>query len=55
MSSILCILLIAPGIPNLTLKVGKKSDAFIKAHKAGGQHQKVYLGHPEFEGFEVIL
>ena len=33
----------------------KKSDAFIKAHKAGGQHQKVYLGHPEFEGFEVIL
>ena len=33
----------------------KKSDAFKKAHSASGQHQGIYLGHPEFEGFEVIL
>ena len=33
----------------------KKSDAFRKAHSGGGQHQGIYLGHPEFEGFEVIL
>ena len=33
----------------------KKSDAFRKAHSSGGQHQGIYLGHPEFEGFEVIL
>ena len=33
----------------------KKSDAFRKAHSGGGQHQDIYLGHPEFEEFEVIL
>ena len=33
----------------------KKSDAFRKAHSGSGQHQGIYLGHPEFEGFEVIL
>ncbi|MAI87048.1 MAG: antibiotic biosynthesis monooxygenase [Candidatus Marinimicrobia bacterium] len=33
----------------------KKSDAFRKAHSASGQHQGIYRGHPEFEGFEVIL
>jgi len=33
----------------------KKSDAFRKAHSGGGQHQGVYLEHPKFEGFEVIL
>ena len=33
----------------------KKSDAFRKAHSGGGHHQGIYLGHPEFEGFEVIL
>ena len=33
----------------------KKSDAFRKAHSGGGQHQGIYLGHPEFEGYEVIL
>ena len=26
-----------------------------KAHSGGGQHQGIYLGHPDFEGFEVIL
>ena len=33
----------------------KKSEAFRKAHSGGGQNQGIYLGHPEFEGFEVIL
>ena len=33
----------------------KKSEAFRKAHSGGGQHQGIYLGHPDFEGFEVIL
>ena len=33
----------------------KKSDAFKKAHSGGGQYQGIYLRHPEFEGFEVIL
>ena len=31
------------------------SEAFRKAHRGGGQHQGIYLGHPKFEGFEVIL
>ena len=33
----------------------KKSEAFRKAHSGGGNHQGIYLGHPEFEGFEVVL
>jgi len=33
----------------------KKSKAFRAAHNSGGQHQEIYLGHPEFEGFEVVL
>ena len=32
-----------------------KSEAFRKAHAGGGLHKDVYLGHPEFEGFEVII
>ena len=32
-----------------------KSEAFREAHKGAGQHSDVYLGHPEFEGFEIIL
>ena len=32
-----------------------KSEAFRKAHSGGGQNKGIYLGHPEFEGFEVIL
>ena len=32
-----------------------KSEAFRKAHSGGGQHKGIYLGHPQFEGFEVIL
>ena len=32
-----------------------KSDAFRQAHKGAGQHNDIYLGHPEFEGFDVII
>tara|TARA_B110000438_G_scaffold134509_1_gene130193 strand:- start:595 stop:903 length:309 start_codon:yes stop_codon:yes gene_type:complete len=32
-----------------------KSEAFRKAHAGGGSHKGIYLGHPQFEGFEVIL
>ena len=32
-----------------------KSDAFRQAHKGAGQHSDIYLSHPEFEGFEVII
>ena len=32
-----------------------KSEAFRKAHSGGGQHKGIYLGPPQFEGFEVIL
>jgi heme-degrading monooxygenase HmoA len=31
------------------------AEEFRRAHSRGGQHQGIYLGHPEFEGFEVIL
>ena len=32
-----------------------KSEAFRIAHKNSGQHKGLYLGHPNFEGFEVVL
>ena len=32
-----------------------KSDAFRQAHKGAGEHSDIYLGHPEFEGFQVII
>ena len=32
-----------------------KSEAFREAHKGAGQHSDIYLGHPDFEGFEIIL
>ena len=32
-----------------------KSDAFKLAHKNAGQHRDLYLGAPNFEGFEVVL
>ena len=31
------------------------SDAFRQAHRGAGEHTEIYLGHPVFEGFEVIL
>ena len=33
----------------------KKSEALRAAHNSGGKKQEIYLGHPEFEGFEVVL
>jgi heme-degrading monooxygenase HmoA len=32
-----------------------KSDAFRQAHKDGGKTKHMYLGGPQFEGFEVVL
>ena len=32
-----------------------KSLAFHKAHKNAGKNNHLYLAHPNFEGFEVIL
>lgn len=31
-----------------------KSEAFRAAHRGAGDHKPIYLGHPNFEGFEVI-
>tara|TARA_B100000700_G_C14382672_1_gene551143 strand:+ start:203 stop:505 length:303 start_codon:yes stop_codon:yes gene_type:complete len=32
-----------------------KSEAFRLAHKNSGFAKGVYTGHPEFEGFEVVI
>ena len=32
-----------------------KSEAFKLAHKNAGQHKDLYLGPPQFEGFERVL
>lgn len=32
-----------------------KSEAFRAAHAGAGDRRHIYLGHPEFEGFEVVL
>ncbi len=31
-----------------------KSQAFREAHRNAGEHTGLYLGHPQFEGFEVL-
>ncbi|MCG8695642.1 MAG: antibiotic biosynthesis monooxygenase [Minwuiales bacterium] len=31
-----------------------KSEAFRKAHRDAGNNKGLYLGHPKFEGFEVV-
>lgn len=31
-----------------------KSEQFRDAHKNAGKHDKLYLGHPVFEGFEPV-
>jgi heme-degrading monooxygenase HmoA len=31
-----------------------RSEAFRLAHQSAGQYRPLYLGHPEFEGFESI-
>jgi heme-degrading monooxygenase HmoA len=35
-------------------KAWTRSEAFRLAHHGAGQNKPLYLGHPEFEGFEVI-
>lgn len=32
-----------------------KSDAFRAAHKGAGDNKPLYMGHPNFEGFEAVL
>ncbi len=32
-----------------------RSDAFRKAHANAGSNKPLYLGHPEFEGFETVI
>ena len=32
-----------------------KSEAFRLAHKGAGQHNDIYIGHPVFEGFKVVI
>mgnify|MGYP001241368755 CR=1 FL=1 len=32
-----------------------RSESFRMAHKDSGKHKDVYKGHPEFEGFNVII
>ena len=32
-----------------------KSEAFRLAHKNAGQHKDLYIGQPNFEGFEKVL
>ena len=32
-----------------------KSEAFRLAHKNAGQHKDLYLGPPNFEGFETVI
>ena len=32
-----------------------KSESFRKAHKDAGENKPLYIGHPIFEGFEVVL
>ena len=31
------------------------SEAFRMAHKDAGSHRHIYLGPPQFEGFEVVI
>jgi heme-degrading monooxygenase HmoA len=31
-----------------------RSEAFRLAHRAAGGNRPLYLGHPEFEGFDII-
>jgi heme-degrading monooxygenase HmoA len=31
-----------------------QSEAFRAAHRSAGSNRPLYLGHPEFEGFEVL-
>ena len=37
-----------------TFEAWTKSDAFRAAHARAGENKPLYLGHPQFEGFETI-
>jgi heme-degrading monooxygenase HmoA len=37
-----------------TFEAWTKSEAFRAAHHRAGDNKPLYLGHPEFEGFETI-
>ena len=32
-----------------------RSEAFRLAHKGAGKHSDIYIGHPVFEGFNVVV
>jgi heme-degrading monooxygenase HmoA len=32
-----------------------KSESFRDSHKNAGSHTDLYIGHPNFEGFQVVL
>ena len=32
-----------------------KSESFKKAHKGAGKNKPLYIDHPIFEGFEIVL
>jgi len=32
-----------------------RSEQFRQSHAKAGTHRDIYLGHPQFEGFEVVL
>ena len=32
-----------------------KSESFRLAHIDAGKHKDLYIGHPEFEGFKVVI
>lgn len=32
-----------------------KSESFRLAHKDAGKHKDLYIGHPEFEGFDIVI
>ena len=32
-----------------------KSEAFRQAHKNAGENDDLYIGHPVFEGFDVVI
>lgn len=37
-----------------TFEAWTKSEAFRLAHRDAGDNRDLYLGHPEFEGFQIV-
>jgi heme-degrading monooxygenase HmoA len=37
-----------------TIEAWTKSEGFRAAHQRAGDNKPLYLGHPQFEGFETI-